>query len=97
MVEDVRCLHAELEAIVVPDWEAAEDPHIEVPIHRAAEEVSSGITPLISGLRERRRIVVHRVRPCRSDLLNRRNLLDRLLTGPLVERGVVAANRERQT
>src|SRR6185503_3585584 len=94
VIQDVARLHPELGPITT-DREAAEDAQVEVVVRGTAEEVASGVAPLVARLSKRRRIVVHRVRSCVADATDWRNLLNRLTSLALIQRSVVAVNRER--
>ena len=94
MIQHVARCHPELDSIVA-NREAAEHAHIQVVVHRAAEEVPAGVAPLVARLSERGRIVVHGIGSCRPDLSNLCDLLDRLLSRALIQRGVIPIYRER--
>src|SRR4029079_6595066 len=96
MIQDVAGRHPVLKAIPT-NREAAEDAHIEVVVRRAAEEIAPRVAPLVTRLRERRRMVVDRVRARMYALSNWCTLLERLLSATLVHRRVVAGDCKRCT
>ena len=78
VVQEVARLGAELRTISA-ERNRLEDTEIEIPLARAAQEVSPGIAPLVTGLRKGGWIVIRLVRSGVADATGIGDLVDCLL------------------